>query len=461
LYDAQLALAAEKDALQSLLHMICDASVWISGDGMTIARSDESFDALMGRAMTGQCIFDCLPSSSMVQLQKILNTQCNVKRSPVTLFQSSLVRPQVSPALVDLFIVDQLVQDSAVAAQSMFLLGVRLREPHGVEPAEAALPTDHTGAGALVELGESALSPRCALSQRFASSTQAPSSTVEVAQSTIEGAPSTVQSVDLNPVVVRTCSRVELEDHLLIHMARHIASPSCVGTIRHAITLICEHAKGGTLLVVAPKEAFNAVFQNRIADCGSSLCTADCDCGPSLCTADGGYMRQLLRGIHLSDDRFIKAIEHFTEHSDSDRWPQDHVDVAARGQPKDGAFLIDTSGYRVACATKVLGISSPKKWHNVGTRHEAALSCAWYVRAAIALVRSDNGGVHGIIRRNNELVVLGLDTSATHKSSSAAWSAAPSTLPAAQTTAEQTPPPKPSPTALLPRTVRRGIEPLQ
>jgi len=119
-------------------------------------------------------------------------------------------------------------------------------------------------------------------------------------------------------------------------------------------------------------------------------------------------MTALLRGIHISDHRFKVAFQLFTEHSAQDRWPVDHPDLAARGQPKDGAFLIDATGYRVACGVKLMGLSSPYKWYSTGTKHEAALGCAWEVEGSIVLVRSDSGTIHSITRKGNGIVALEL-----------------------------------------------------
>jgi len=201
----------------------------------------------------------------------------------------------------------------------------------------------------------------------------------------------------LEPVEAQTCGRAELEDMLLTGV-----SPPNQETIRFAITLICEHAQSGALLAIAPKEAFRATFCNS------------CNGGPMICTADNGYMSDLLHGVHISDERFKSAFRLFTEHSATDRWPQDHAEVAARGQPKDGAFLIDTSGYRVACAAKLMGLSPPKRWRSMGTKHEAALACAWEVEDATVLVRSDSGSIHGIIRKGDRIIVLRLHNGVSH-----------------------------------------------
>jgi len=112
-------------------------------------------------------------------------------------------------------------------------------------------------------------------------------------------------------------------------------------------------------------------------------------------------MTERLRGIHVSHRDFAKAFQEFTEHSDTDRWPVNHPNKDARGQPKDGAFLISFSGYRAKCAAKILGLRPPMVWPGVGTKHEAALACAWAMRGSVVLVRSDSGTLHGIWRRGS------------------------------------------------------------
>merc|ERR1712113_1214691 len=55
------------------------------------------------------------------------------------------------------------------------------------------------------------------------------------------------------------------------------------------------------------------------------------------------------------------------------------------------------------CAAKILGLRPPMAWTGVGTKHEAALACAWAIHGSVALVRSDSGTLHGIWRRGSIL----------------------------------------------------------
>jgi len=115
-----------------------------------------------------------------------------------------------------------------------------------------------------------------------------------------------------------------------------------------------------------------------------------------------------LRGLHISDPGFADAFGDFTEHSDNDRWPEDHPDVNARGQPKDGAVFLNEEGYCLKCAVKVVGFRPPAKWEGVGTRHEAALACAWSIHRSVILVRSDSGKIHGLVRQEANIAAYQL-----------------------------------------------------
>merc|ERR1712048_771642 len=119
-------------------------------------------------------------------------------------------------------------------------------------------------------------------------------------------------------------------------------------------------------------------------------------------------MTERLRAIHVSDRRFAVAFSEFTQPNDNDRWPVDHPDEGARGRPKDGAFLLSTSGYRVKCGAKLLGLAPTGVWPNMGTKHDAALSCAWAVRGSFVFVVSSNGSRHLALRNKDSLHVYAL-----------------------------------------------------
>merc|ERR1711972_859554 len=121
-----------------------------------------------------------------------------------------------------------------------------------------------------------------------------------------------------------------------------------VKTLKHAISLVCDTARGGALAVLAPAKSFQSVF-----NAGSSSDLA------AISSSDGGYMTGRLRGYHISEPGFADAFGDFTAHSDNDRWPDDHPDVNARKQLKDGALLLNEEGYCLKCAVKVGGLGSP------------------------------------------------------------------------------------------------------
>jgi len=218
--------------------------------------------------------------------------------------------------------------------------------------------------------------------------------------------PQTLYSVKAETLRVQTCTREEAVRLLLRQGARE--SARLAQTLRSALALCCDHAQGGALILITKGEALKMVFhgvgRDPFAEPPDPFGAFGGSDGPRLRTSDGGYMTAALRGIHVSDARFAAAFRLFTEHSDTDRWPETHADPRARSQPKDGAFLLDPSGYRLKCAVKLLGLPPAIVWEGVGTKHEAGLAAAWEVEGCIALVRSDSGSVHGIVRDGSTLL---------------------------------------------------------
>merc|ERR1712039_136393 len=117
------------------------------------------------------------------------------------------------------------------------------------------------------------------------------------------------------------------------------------------------------------------------------------------------------RGIHVRDLRFRDAFREYTRHTDDDRWPENHPDEVARGLPKDGAFLLSTDGFRVKCSAKLLGLVPAARWEGVGTKHEAALACAWAIPSAFVFVKSDSGSIHIVQKQDTVLHVYRVDSS--------------------------------------------------
>merc|ERR1719401_2677884 len=198
---------------------------------------------------------------------------------------------------------------------------------------------------------------------------------------------------------VETCSRAELVEQL----SRIAADVEMVKTLQCAIGLVCDTARGGAFVILAPVESFTSVFS---MDSSLNLKTRS---QPAVLRAsDGGYMTERLKGRHISEPCFADAFGDFTEHSDTDRWPHDHPDVDARGMPKDGALLLNEKGYCVKCAAKIVGLRPPALWSSVGTRHEAALACAWAIPNSVVLIRSDGGTIHGLARQEDNIAAYQL-----------------------------------------------------
>lgn len=122
-----------------------------------------------------------------------------------------------------------------------------------------------------------------------------------------------------------------------------------------------------------------------------------------------GYMTQRLQGIHVGDPLFLNAMQEFTAHTNTDRWPAGHHE--AGNLPKDGFVLLDVNGYRIKCATRICGLPLPPlRWDGIGTRHMAALSLSWALQSSdfpsFVIVRSDSGIVHSVISSNGGATLL-------------------------------------------------------
>lgn len=163
-------------------------------------------------------------------------------------------------------------------------------------------------------------------------------------------------------------------------------SSSCC--LARALSLVRNIAKGGTLLVIAPTPQV-VRLQGHVR------------------IADEGYLTRRLKDVHISSQEFETVLEAATEHTDNDRWPEDCADEEARGQPKDGAIVLTTEGYRWCAAAKLIGLpTAPYSWPGVGTRHEAALQVACFLEKCVVMVRSDSGKVHVLSKRQEELKIL-------------------------------------------------------
>lgn len=145
LYMALAELAAEKDAFQSLMNMVCDATVWISEDSKTVLRCDKRFDMLMGQPMQGVPLEEVVvnPDEEVARLHRVFAqdsvlAQDTAGGGPVVLLPTTL-RTATGPATTDLLIVhNQVAQPADIdqACASGFLVGVRLsHEQAGVPSA--------------------------------------------------------------------------------------------------------------------------------------------------------------------------------------------------------------------------------------------------------------------------------------------------------------------------------------
>mmetsp|Transcript_151630 Transcript_151630/g.385535 ORF Transcript_151630/g.385535 Transcript_151630/m.385535 type:complete len:521 (-) Transcript_151630:103-1665(-) len=178
--------------------------------------------------------------------------------------------------------------------------------------------------------------------------------------------------------------------------------PKSRETVKTMMNMLVDPDVGGALVVIADHEAFKSIFEQGGADTGK---LESGHTRASIRTCDEGYMNRRLRDVHISDKRFVETLRDFTAHTDNDRWPEDCPDEQARGRPKDGAFLLSSSGYRVNCCVKLLGLGSAGRWDNVGTKHETALACAWAVPRSFVFVKSSSGVLHLATRSHGALNV--------------------------------------------------------
>jgi len=308
---------------------------------------------------------------------------------PVSLLPSTLLRPCGSPVKVDLFIVDRRRATTLGKGdmQWAFLMGIRVVLPPPAVPASAAPALASQARGLPPDLAAAGQEEPSVLGSLAGSACYA-------------SIPDTLQSACLPEPSMHCCRREELEA-ALSDGARGSCFQACdcpqtQATVRQALDVLLDQARGGALVCVGDAEAFRHVFGD------GDLCPG---AGPALRSSDGGYMTKRLRGVHVGDPDFAAAFAEFTAHTDSDRWPDDHRDADARGRPKDGAILLSKNGYVLKCAVKLLGLCPAAKWKNVGTKHEAALSCAWAVPGVLVFVRSDSGSVHVVRRQSSFLHV--------------------------------------------------------
>lgn len=159
------------------------------------------------------------------------------------------------------------------------------------------------------------------------------------------------------------------------------------------VLLSCD---GGCGFVISPLGALTAIQRKRV----------DFQVTDKRFDFPKGYMTERLRDVHVDDPAFAKAMQEFSSHSATDRWPADHE---AGGLPKDGYMLLTHRGRLVKGAAKIVGIPAPPySWEGVGTRHSTALGLCWAMRffPAVVLVRSDSGQMHGLFFSNGNISAI-------------------------------------------------------
>ena len=381
-------LNAEQAATKALVKMTCDAGLWLAADGDTVVRGDDYMDDVMGARMEGGRLSECLAEADRARFRlAAAEAAAGVQLLPVTLLR------RAAPAFgAELFCI---AVSARAQTQTCFLVGLRISEPWSVEGIEIGALPSYGSQESSTRSAEDHLAERSASSEGSQAALRWPEDIEACSSLTCaQSCPRTLASRALEPVRVQALARGPLLKTLLAIV--NTGNPVFESTLRGALALCCDHARGGALLLLAEYSAFTGVFGDGFADEPSS------DGGgsgtPMLRTSDNGYMTARLRGVHVSDARFSAAFGEFTEHSDSDRWPADHPDPEARGLPKDGGILLDAYGFRLKCSAKVLGLPPPRSWQGVGTKHEAALASAWAIEGCVALVRSDSGSIHAVVR---------------------------------------------------------------
>merc|ERR1711924_136506 len=124
-------LKVEKEASESLLAMVCDASLWLGADGDTVVRSENSFNAIIGCDAKDRRLSTFIVESEKVRLQAAIHEHSMGHGSPVRLLTTTLVPAKGTLRMdADVFIVDRHhgveVEDSESRCELGFLIGLRL-----------------------------------------------------------------------------------------------------------------------------------------------------------------------------------------------------------------------------------------------------------------------------------------------------------------------------------------------
>jgi len=190
----------------------------------------------------------------------------------------------------------------------------------------------------------------------------------------------TLHSNERCELEVLECKRTEAVGYGDAAVANGPGRASANNTVEHILNLVLQ-AHSGVCAIVAPDEQLRRLV------------------GHAHCSDEGG-MTHYMKGLHVSNPEFEKRFLEFTEHTDTDRWPDDHSEPSLRGKPKDGiAVLLSPSGYRVKCAVRLEGLPlSSKTWSQRGMRHMTALAVADFLVQSMVIVRSCVGQVHVLVK---------------------------------------------------------------
>jgi len=127
----------EREAATRLLSMVCDSSVWLSGDGDTIIRSDNGFEAIVGAGAQGERLSNYILSEERERFRVFVS---DIERlgSRVGLLHTCLVSPSgIGEAnQVDLFLVDRQQGEASLSVGAgspmpSYLVGLRMSSAVG------------------------------------------------------------------------------------------------------------------------------------------------------------------------------------------------------------------------------------------------------------------------------------------------------------------------------------------
>lgn len=164
LYDAEQAVAFDRDAAESLVSMFCDAHLWLASDEETVISSDHRFNNLIGRDMIGEaisCCF-CTAGEDLSRFQKVLSeAPLGSKPAPVTVLSVAL-NASGRDVAVDMFIVGCRSSRGGLKKRGdrQYLIGICAKGEEEYIPAQRRLSLDATSELARVRAFESVSTPR-------------------------------------------------------------------------------------------------------------------------------------------------------------------------------------------------------------------------------------------------------------------------------------------------------------